>query len=466
MNDDRAGETGETARLHHGRGGVLGLGTTIRWFRDPLSVMRRLADEHGPVAGFRIGMWPAVLVTGPAEIHEVLVSRAADYRRARAVTGTLWPALREGLIISEGEVHRSQRALVGPLFTARRVPKYVDVIAARMRPHLRRWQVAGEVDLLAAVQEMMHDVIAGLLVDEPIEAYREVLDAANRIFDWEMRAMSRPIVTPLNIPTKRNREFIRDLGVVRDWATAMVDARRREPGDDIVSALLAQRDRDGAPMPTERLIDEVINLWAAAHETSADAMFWTAYALARHPVAADLARGEVDRVLGGALPTAEDLALLPYCLQVFKESMRLYPPSPAFLREAACDTRLGKHEIAAGTIVFVAPYVMHRCAERYPAPEAFRPDRFAADADRSWERLSYLPFGAGEHVCVGSALALLEGQIFTALLLAGGTVRVAGDPGMKLTINLRPKRRVRTTYLRRATAPDRELSGAEARDAG
>ncbi|WP_378740011.1 cytochrome P450 [Nocardia brasiliensis] len=463
MNDDRAGEI---EQLDHGRGGLLALGTAMRWFRDPLSVMRRMADDQGPVAGFRIGRFPAVLVTGPEEIHEVLVSRAAEFRRARVVTGTLLPALGEGLIISEGEVHRTQRAMVAPLFTARRVPKYVDVMATRMQAHLTRWQTAGELDLLAAVQEMMHDVVAGLLIDEPLDDHTDVVAAATRIFDWEMRAMSRPIVAPLNIPTKRNREFIRDLGLVRDWTARVIDARRRDPEghDDIVSALLARRDRDGAPMSPDRLVDEVINLWAAAHETSADAMFWTAYALSRHPGIADRARGEADHILGGATPTAADLPLLPYCLQVFKESMRLYPPSPAFLREAACATRIGKYAIDEGTIVFVAPYVMHRSARQFPDPEAFVPDRFAPEAERAWERLSYLPFGAGEHVCIGSALALLEGQIFTALLLSGGTVHIDRDVAMKLTINLRPKRRVRAVYTARPAAANRELSGLEARE--
>ncbi|MEV6560422.1 cytochrome P450 [Nocardia sp. NPDC051756] len=460
MNDDRAGEI---EHLDHGRSGVLGLGTTLRWFRDPLAVMGRLAEEHGPVAGFRIGMFPAVLVTGPTEINEVLVSRAAEFRRARAVTGTLWPALREGLIISEGEVHRTQRAMVAPLFTARRVPKYVDVMATRMHAHMRRWQAAGEVDLLAGVQAMMHDVVAGLLIDEPLDDHADVVDAATRIFDWEMRAMSRPIVAPLNIPTKRNREFIQDLALVRDWAARAIDVRRRNPDrhDDIVSALLAQRDREGAPMSEDRLVDEVINLWAAAHETSADAMFWTAYALSRHPAVANRAAAEADRVLGGATPTAADLAQLPYCLQVFKESMRLYPPSPAFLREAACATRIGDYAIDEGTIVFVAPYVMHRSARQYPDPLAFDPDRFAQEADRSWERMSYLPFGAGEHVCIGSALALLEGQIFTALLLNGGSVHIDRNVALKLTINLRPKREARAVYVPRRVS-GRELSRVEA----
>ncbi|MFF3226598.1 cytochrome P450 [Nocardia suismassiliense] len=461
MNDDRAGKF---EQLDHGRSGVRGLGTTLRWFRDPLAVMGRLADQQGPVAGFRIGMFPAVLVTGPEQIHEVLVSRAQEFRRARAVTGTLWPALREGLIISEGEVHRTQRAMVAPLFTARRVPKYVDVMATRMQAHLRRWQAAGEVDLLAGVQAMMHDVVAGLLIDEPLDDHADVVDAATRIFDWEMRAMSRPIVAPLNIPTKRNRDFISDLALVRDWAARMIDARRRHPErhDDIVTALLAQRDRDGAPMSEDRLVDEVINLWAAAHETSADAMFWTAYALSRHPGIARRAAAEADRVLDGSTPTAADLPQLPYCLQVFKESMRLYPPSPAFLREAAQETRIGDYAIGEGTIVFVAPYVMHRSARQYPDPLAFDPDRFAQESARPWERLSYLPFGAGEHVCIGSALALLEGQIFTALLLSGGTLqRIDGDVGMKLTINLRPKREARAIYTPRRQVSTRELSGIE-----
>ncbi|MBB5911884.1 cytochrome P450 [Nocardia transvalensis] len=427
-------------------------GEMVTMMRDPLAVLERLAGEHGPITEFRVGPARALLVAAPDPIHEVLVGNAADFGRARAMVLGLWPALRNGLVVSEGELHHRQRGMIGPLFTPRRMTAYAEAITTQIRVHLDRWSAAGPFDALDSMQRLTHDIMGELFAGEALADDEEALAAITRVFDWEIRLLSRPVVAPLFVPTRRNRTFLRDIAYLRERVGELVEARRSgaATGTDMLQALVEARDADG-PMDFEQLVDETINLWASGIETSSDAQFWTAYALSRNPEVAERARAETDRVLGGRPPTAEDLPNLPYCLQVFKEAMRLYSPAPAFLRQAVRDTTVGDYHVRRGTVVFVAPWVMHRSPQWFPRPLVFDPDRFAPD--RKLPRHAYLPFGAGKHVCVGSALALLEGQLFTAMLLNSGTLTVLdGDARPHLQTNLRPRGRVHVMYEAREAA--------------
>ncbi|WP_198036802.1 cytochrome P450 [Nocardia sp. BMG51109] len=430
------------------------LGETITMMRDPLAVLTRLAAECGPVSEFRAGPSRAVLVAGPDEIHEVLVTKAEEFGRAKIMTLGLLPVLGYGLVISEGDLHQRQRGLIGPLFTPRLMTRYVDTIAGHVRTHLERWPADGRFDALVAMQRMTHDIMSDLFAGESLEGNEETLAAVTRVFDWEIRLMTRPIVAPLFVPTRRNRQFLRDIAFIRGRAGDLVEARRSgaTTGDDILQGLVEARD-DKGDMGFDQLVDETINLWASGIETSSDAQFWTAYALSRHPEVAERARAETDRVLGGRAPTAADLADLPYCLQVFKEAMRMYSPAPAFMRQALCDTTIGGFRVGRGTVVFVAPYVMHRSPEYFARPLAFDPDRFAPG--RRPPRHAYLPFGSGRHVCVGSSLALLEGQIFTAMLVSSGTLHFLDGASVRpsLQANLRPEGKVYARYEAHDVAP-------------
>ncbi|GAB2707357.1 cytochrome P450 [Nocardia thraciensis] len=430
------------------------LGEAVPMMRDPLAVMTRLTGEYGPISEFRLGPTRAVLIAGPEEIHEVLVGNADDFGRARAMVLGLWPALRNGLVISEGDLHHRQRSLIGPLFTPRQTAGYVDAIAVQVRAHLDRWALAGRFDALDAMQRLTHDIMSNLFAGESLADDEETLAAITRVFDWEIRLLTRPIVAPLNIPTRRNRVFLRDIAYLRGRVGELIAARRSgaETTDDLLHGLARVADDDGE-MDFEQVVDEAINLWASGIETSSDAQFWTAYALARNPEVAARARAEADLVLGGHPPTVEDLPRLQYCLQVFKETLRLYSPAPAFLRQAVRDTTIGGYRVRRGTVVFVAPYVMHRSPEWFPRPLEFDPDRFAPD--RKLPRFAYLPWGAGRHVCVGSSLALLEGQIFTAMLLNSGALTFDDSDAVRphLQTNLRPKGRVQAVYEARDDAP-------------
>lgn len=446
------------------------LGALPELRRDPLRLFGRLAREHGPVAAFRLGPKPAVVLSGPDAIREVLVSHAEDFDKGDIQRRAFTPALRNGLLIAEGDLHRVQRKLLVPHFQARRIAGYVDLFAREAHRHAERLQDGQEVDLLSVMGAITRDVIGYLLWGRSLEEESELAAAVTRVFEWEMRALFAVLPVPLSVPTPSNRQMTSDLSWVRGRIQSIVDARRAEGSEhpDLLDALLQARYEDGAPMSDDQLLDELITLWGAAHETSADAQFWTAMLLSTHPEIGAQVAEEADRVLGDRLPTAEDLIRLPYALATFKESMRLYPPAASLLRAAVRDTTIAGYRISRGTIVFISTYAMHRDPSLYPDPETFDPRRFlshggdrgatASAAERN--RFGYLPFGAGKHVCIGSTLALTEGQVFTAVLARRLRFELC-EPGPvepQLLINLRPRGTVRAIVARRTPPVSKEPS--------
>lgn len=441
------------------------LGALPAMRRDPLHLFESLAREHGPVAAFRLGPMPAIVVSGPEAVREVLVSRADDFDKGDIQRRAFTPALRNGLLIAEGDLHKVQRKLLVPHFQARRISNYVDIFAREAQRHADRLEDGMEVDLLAVMGAITRDVIGHLLWSRSLDEEAELAAAVTRVFEWEMRALFAVVPVPLGIPTPSNRQMNGDLGWVRGRIQAIVDARRTKSGDhaDLLDALLHARYDDGSAMSDDQLLDELITLWGAAHETSADAQFWTAALLATHPQLRDAVAAEADRVLGDRLPTAEDLTQLPLAMAAFKEAMRLYPPAASLMRAAVRDTTVGGYRIRKGTIVFISTYSMHRNPALYPDPERFDPTRFLAGVDHNGrpstspaERngFGYLPFGAGRHVCIGSTLALTEGQVFTAVLARRLRFDLVDEGPIEpqLLINLRPRGTVRATVSRRVPA--------------
>jgi cytochrome P450 len=169
-------------------------------------------------------------------------------------------------------------------------------------------------------------------------------------------------------------------------------------------------------MTDVQLRDEVMTIFLAGHETTANALSWALYLLAMHPPAYARLRDEAVSVLGGRSPRFEDLPRLGYALQVFKEALRLYPPAYVVSRCTTRDVEIGGYHVAKGTDVFVNIFGMHRRPESFGDPERFDPSRFAPDLEKNIPKGAYLPFGAGSRICIGNQFALMEGQIVLSAL--------------------------------------------------
>jgi cytochrome P450 len=179
----------------------------------------------------------------------------------------------------------------------------------------------------------------------------------------------------------------------------------------------ARDPETGQQMNDEQLIDNLLTFYLAGHETTARALTWTLFLLARFPEWAERLRGEIAAVTGGAPVASEHLGRLVLVQQVVKESMRLYPPVPLLSRQAVVDTELGGHRIRAGTSVVMPIYAIHRHAKRWERPDEFDPERFAPGHEEKIPRYQYMPFGAGPRICIGRAFAEIEAAAILATLL-------------------------------------------------
>jgi cytochrome P450 len=204
--------------------------------------------------------------------------------------------------------------------------------------------------------------------------------------------------------------------------------------------LLEAKDEQGNAMSDRQVRDEAMGLFLAGHETTANALSWTFYLLAKNPDVRTKMEAELDAL--GRAPDYDDLKQLPYTLAIFKEAMRLYPPAYVLGRRATEDVVLGDHLIRRGAIVMVNTIGIHHRADLFPDPTKFDPERFLGDKEKQLPRCAYMPFGAGPRVCIGNHFALMEGHVLLATIarklrfeLAPDSTFVDYDP----LVTLRPK---------------------------
>ncbi|MGH7897110.1 MAG: cytochrome P450, partial [Candidatus Binatia bacterium] len=213
-----------------------------------------------------------------------------------------------------------------------------------------------------------------------------------------------------------------------------------DPGNDLLGLLLAARDEEGRPMSRTQVRDEVVTLMLAGHETTANGLAWMWYLLARHPEARKRLYAEVDDLIGGRSPAADDVELLTWTSACFQEAMRLFPPAWVLEREAIVEDELDGQRIREGATIIFPVYSIHRDPRWWRNPETFDPERFLAE-DVQRPRGAYLPFGAGRRICVGAGFAMMEAVLITAMVARRFELDLApgADVVPQATVTLRPR---------------------------
>jgi len=228
----------------------------------------------------------------------------------------------------------------------------------------------------------------------------------------------------------------------------LIQTRRRsgQSRDDLLSVLLAAVDEDdGASMSDQQLRDEMMTLFLAGHETTANALTWTWYLLARHPAVEKKLLEELHGVLAGRPPAMDDLPKLPYTEMIIREAIRLYPPAPGFAREPIENVTIGGYDVLKGSVVTVNTYALQRDGRFFPDPERFDPERFAPGWEERIPRYAYLPFGGGPRVCIGNGFAMMEARLILATVAQ--RYKLSLEPLEEIApiqlVTLRPSRPVR-----------------------
>ncbi len=418
-------------------------------FGRPIPLFQHLHKTFGPIAHYRFMGTLIVFVNEPAWINEILINQAGSFVKERTLK-RMKILLGDGLITSDDPVHIRQRRIVAPAFHRQRIAGYAGEIVASAAATRDGWREGETLDVAAAMMKLSLRIIARTLFDTEVTA--EVLSIAVEV-DTIMGLYNFLVAFPklesvLHWPIPGVVKFRKSRARLDAIVGAMIASRHSLSAEelagrgDLLSMLIAARDEgDGVGMTDEQVRDEALTIFLAGYETVANALAWTWYLLSQNPDAAERMAVEVDEVLGGRAATLEDVPRLRYTEMVFAESMRLFPPAWAMGRQSTKPVELGEFRFPPGSHFFFSQYVMHRSAEWWDAPEAFRPERFTEDAKAGRPRFAYFPFGGGRRQCIGEGFAWMEGVLSLATIAQRWRLRFVNEFPVEAEakITLRPR---------------------------
>ncbi|MCB9284816.1 MAG: cytochrome P450 [Lewinellaceae bacterium] len=394
------------------------------FIRDPLDFVVRETLRSGDLFRIRLFHRTIHISTNLDVIRHVLQANHRNYKKG-PLFRHLSLFLGQGLLTSEGDLWRRQRQLVQPAFYKSQLPGLFGTMtetALRFCDGLQARAASGvPLDITREMMQVTADIVLHALFSTTMEKDREeIYQYVMEAQDYSMYMTTHPWMAPVMHLNGRRRRIEERRAYFDEWIYRIIEERRRSADrpDDLLTMLVEAQDAEsGQGMSNQQLRDEAITLFAAGHETSANALSWTLLLLARHPEVRKKLVAELSSVLGGRPPSWDDLPRLVYTRQVMEESMRLFPPAHAFGRIAIADDEILGYRIPGGSSVFFSVYALHRNPEFWPDPERFDPERFAPDREKERPKLAYMPFGAGPRMCIGNHFAQVEIQLLLALLL-------------------------------------------------
>ena len=427
---------------------------------DLLNPFVGLFERYGPL--FRIPLplgHDLVMLAHPDAVEQVLRSRQKNYCKGSVYDGARL-LLGNGLVTSEGELWRRQRALANPAFRPAKLEQYLSTMGTCTRALIASWiPQAGRtpIDAQAEMTRLTLAIAGRTLFGLDLSAQSE---RASRSFGAALAAIGRRgpsnLQMPLWVPTPSNLRFRRTLRELDDlvydiiWRFRAGQAENAE--QTLLGAYMGARDPEtGEAMSDRQLRDEVVTLYLAGHETTAGLLTWALYWLARRPDIAERVTAEIDDHVVNDNPSADDLKALEYTARFVNEVLRLYPPAWTIARNALSEDTILGYRIPAGAIVMLSPYLAHRWGEVWPHPLRFDPDRFTPEAVRGRHPFAYFPFSLGPRICIGMQFSLLEARLVLSLIVRRFNVEPLHGPeiGCVAAGTLRPNQSIRIKLVQR-----------------
>jgi cytochrome P450 len=381
-----------------------------------------------------MGLIDTILLNDPEAARQVLGPNAAKYRRSSAVRRVARPLGGDGLFLAEGNAWRRQRRLLAPTFTPASTGLLLPHFAAAGLHLLHAVEATPRVNLSRALQDTALEAVLRALFSMPDNAAR---DRLSRLVRDYIEGPGRPNLLDGFATTDNAFAFAngRRDRFQRAWFTAIDDIiaeRRAAPSRadhrDLLDLMLDLKDAEtGDGLAATEIRDQSATMIFAGSETTARLMFWAAYLLTQDLDEQARVRTEIDAFPAERVAGIDDLHHWPRLRNVLLEALRLYPPIAHLVRDAVAADMIGDEAIAAGTQVWISPWIMHRHRKFWAHPTAFMPDRFVGKAAPWTQMPGYIPFGAGPRICIGLAFALAEAQVVLATLL--GRYRVGLPSG-------------------------------------
>jgi cytochrome P450 len=439
------------------------------------------------------------LINNPDYIEKVLIYDHRNFKKGKRLQAAK-ALLGEGLVTSEGDLHNRQRRLIQPIFHPRQIMAYANIMTDYAIRHRDRWKNEDILDISQEMMQLTLGIICKSVLNYDVETEAKQIGKALTTTRNYSKRLQSPIGHVLDkipiLPAPRGaREARKELDslvyrLISDRRIHQQESDNNDNNgyDDLLSRLLQAQDSNLAgttsssnggaaqsssssssssssadgKMSDIQVRDEVMTIFIAGHETTANALTWTFYLLSQYPDVEKKLHDEIDSVLGATdgrngnpvsnkIPTAEDIPKLQYAEKVLRESMRLYPPVWTMGRYVENDYHVGEYTIPAGSSILMSQYVMHHDPRYYKESEHFNPDRWTAKFKTDLPRFSYFPFGGGIRGCIGEPFAWMEGILIIATIAQKWTMRLVPGQRIKLdpAITLRPKYGMKMKLIRR-----------------
>lgn len=421
------------------------LGSASELARDWPGFCQRCARDFGDIAFYRFLRTPICQFTHPDDIENVLVRQASKFHKSRDYAALEF-ILGRGLLTNEGAPWQAQRQLIQPAFRHESISSYAAIMADSAATHLSRWRDQQTADLHLEMAQLTLDIVTRCLFGSKLtHDTRAIGSAIADVLDRFFSQAALTFLLPDGFPIPKTPRLLRCRRELNRVIFSIIRERRASPtrSNDLLHTLLNAHDERGVHMDDVQLRDELMTLFLAGHETTANALTWTCYLLSQNPHVEQTLLAELDHVLAGRPPSLDDLPRLPYTEMVIKESLRLYPPAWGIGRRAVQDFEIGGFRIPAGTNVFILQWLVHRDPRFFPEPLRFDPERWRVDPVRAGRipRFAYFPFGGGPRVCIGAGFAMMEATLLLATIAQGYRFTLLPDPPVVpfFTVTLRPR---------------------------
>jgi len=421
-------------------------GHTLAFKDKPLEYCMDAREAHGDVVKFRIGFHDWILVNDPKIVWDICVKRQREFLKPK-IAKRLWSKfLGEGILAADGDKWKRNQKLVRPGFHRERIEAYGKIIVDYTTMLADAWRAdeSGKRDIQKDMTRLTLAIVCKTLFDADFaDDDNRVNSAMATLNEIMLDHIHLPLPTPRWWPSAKNRKKVAALDEIEDIVVSMIHERKVEAVDrgDLLSMLIQARDENGEQLDDKQLRDEAMTLFFAGHDTTSNALTWMWLLLSRHPEVETRLLEELESVLQGRPPTFEDLRHLPYLDMVVKESMRILPSVWVFMREPAEDVEIDGYHFPKGAFIMISPYTLGHHPELFENPERFDPERFTKENEAQLPPGAYVPFAAGNRMCIGKAFASMEARLVLATLLPAFKAGVPKDyePELLAELSLHPK---------------------------
>jgi cytochrome P450 len=398
-------------------------GHILMFRKGPLNFINNCHRELGDAAWLQSPFRDIILVFKPEFIKHILQENNKNYRKSFGYD-ELKLLLGQGLLTSEGEYWRKQRRLAQPAFHKERIAYLVNIMGEAVRDTVDQWKKQykdGDVlNITVEMNKLALEIVSRTLFQSDVSSkdIDHLNEALGIVIEVGAKRIRDPFQPPRWMPTKDNRESKQAVKDIQSLVLGIIDKRIKseERFDDLLDMLIHTVDEEtGERMTREALLDEVMTIFIAGHETTANALAFTWYLIASHPkekekLLAEIASSKLEQ------PGMMDLREMKFHRMVIDESLRLYPPAWIIGRQALNADKLGDFDVPALCTCGLPVYVIHRSAAYWKDPDNFIPERFNEENISSIPKFAYFPFGGGPRLCIGQMFAIYEMQIAMYIL--------------------------------------------------